>query len=56
VVAAAFGWWFPEKGPSDSYGWQEANLNLLTDGTAPLDPALGSAHLRGLAFKVYKAG
>jgi anaerobic selenocysteine-containing dehydrogenase len=56
VVVAAFGWWFPEKGPADSYGWQEANLNLLTDSEAPLDPAMGSANLRGLGCKVYKAG
>jgi len=56
VVIAAFGWWFPEKGPADSYGWQEANLNLLTDSSAPLDPAMGSANLRGLVCKVYKAG
>jgi anaerobic selenocysteine-containing dehydrogenase len=56
VVFAAFGWWFPEKGPVDLYGWQEANLNLLTDSSAPLDPAMGSANLRGLVCKVYKAG
>ena len=55
VVIAAFGWWFPEKGPADSYGWQEANLNLLTDSAANLDPAMGSANLRGLACKVYTA-
>jgi hypothetical protein len=55
-VFAAFGWWFPEKGPVDLYGWQEANLNLLTDSSAPLDPAMGSANLRGLVCKVYKAG
>lgn len=55
VVIAAFGWWFPENGPADSYDWQEANLNLLTDSSASLDPAMGSANLRGLACKVYKA-
>jgi anaerobic selenocysteine-containing dehydrogenase len=55
VVIAAFGWWFPEKGAAEFYGWQEANLNLLTDSSAPLDPAMGSANLRGVVCKVYKA-
>jgi anaerobic selenocysteine-containing dehydrogenase len=55
VVIAAFGWWFPERGPSELYGWQEANLNLLTDSAPPHDPALGSANLRGLMCRVYKA-
>ncbi|CAB1056533.1 Oxidoreductase, molybdopterin-binding [Olavius sp. associated proteobacterium Delta 1] len=55
VVIAAFGWWFPEQGSAQLYGWQEANLNLLTDSWAPLDPAMGSANLRGLVCKVYKA-
>lgn len=55
VVVAAFGWWFPEKDPTELYGWQEANLNLLTDNGAPHDPAMGSANLRGLICKVYKA-
>ena len=34
-------------------GFQEENL--LTDSSAPLDPAIGSANLRGLVCKVYKA-
>ncbi|UCD77221.1 MAG: hypothetical protein JSW26_17560 [Desulfobacterales bacterium] len=55
VVIAAFGWWFPEKGPAELYGWQEANLNLLTDSAPPHDPALGSANLRGVMCRVYKA-
>lgn len=57
VVVAAFGWWFPEKRPNEPelYGWQEANLNLLTDNSGPHDPAMGSANLRGLICRVYKA-
>ena len=55
MVIAAFGWWYPEKGAAECYGWQEANLNLLTDSSAPLDPAMGSANLRGVVCKVYKA-
>jgi anaerobic selenocysteine-containing dehydrogenase len=52
VAVVAFGWWFPEKGPDSLYGWQEANLNLLTDDGANLDPAMGSASLRGVPCKV----
>jgi anaerobic selenocysteine-containing dehydrogenase len=55
VVVAAFGWWFPERGPAELYGWQEANFNLLTDSAPPYDPAMGSANLRGIMCKVYKA-
>jgi anaerobic selenocysteine-containing dehydrogenase len=55
VVVAAYGWWFPEKGPAELYGWQEANLNLLTDNAEPHDPAMGSANLRGIICRVYKA-
>jgi anaerobic selenocysteine-containing dehydrogenase len=54
VVIVAFGWWFPERGPSDLYGWREANLNLLTDSSPPYDPAMGTPNLRGLMCKVYK--
>jgi anaerobic selenocysteine-containing dehydrogenase len=55
VVVVALGWWFPERGPGDLYGWREANLNLLTDSSPPHDPAMGSPNLRGLMCKVYKA-
>jgi anaerobic selenocysteine-containing dehydrogenase len=57
VVIVAFGWWFPEKESAEPelYGWREANLNLLTDNAAPHDPAMGSANLRGLMCRIYKA-
>ena len=55
VVIVAYGWWFPERGPSNLYGWREANLNLLTDSSPPYDPAMGTPNLRGLMCKVYKA-
>jgi hypothetical protein len=55
VVVVAFGWWFPERDPSNLYGWREANLNLLTDSSPPHDPAMGTPNLRGLVCKVYKA-
>jgi anaerobic selenocysteine-containing dehydrogenase len=55
VVIAAFGWWFPEKGPSELYEWQKANLNMLTDASPPYDPAMGSANLRGILCRVFRA-
>jgi len=55
VVCADFGWWFPEKGFSELYGWAESNLNILTDDQPPDGPETGSANLRGLLCKVYKA-
>ena len=55
VVIVALGWWFPERCPTDLYGWREANLNLLTDNAPPHDPAMGSPNLRGLMCKVYRA-
>ena len=55
AVIVAHGWWFPERGPTDLYSWQEANLNLLTDSSPPHDPAMGLPNLRGLMCKVYKA-
>jgi hypothetical protein len=47
-------WWFPEKeGPE--HGVWESNINLLTTGGPPQDPALGSTPLRSLLCKIYKA-
>jgi len=55
VVVADFGWWFPENGPSDLFGWSTANLNVLTDSSPPYDSAIGSLALRGINCRIYKA-
>jgi len=55
VVSVAHGWWFPERGEADSYGWEEANLNILTDDGPPYGPEMGSPRLRGFLCRVYKA-
>jgi anaerobic selenocysteine-containing dehydrogenase len=53
VVAAQHGWWFPEKAPPD-YGWDESNVNILTDNSYPsCDPAMGATHVRTLLCKIY---
>ena len=56
VIVADFGWWFPEKGPGDLYGWSIANVNMLTDSAPPHDMAIGSLAVRGFNCRVYKAG
>jgi anaerobic selenocysteine-containing dehydrogenase len=55
VVMADFGWWFPEKGVQDLYGWAESNINVLTDNKPPHSREMGSTNLRGILCKVYKA-
>jgi anaerobic selenocysteine-containing dehydrogenase len=55
VVLAAFGWWFPEEGPSNLYGWRKSNINVLVENRPPYDPTTGSAQLRGIPCRVYKA-
>jgi anaerobic selenocysteine-containing dehydrogenase len=55
VVAAQYGWWFPEiKTPG--HGWQESNVNILTDNDpAGYDLAMGADNLRVLMCKIYPA-
>ncbi|MBU1002583.1 MAG: molybdopterin-dependent oxidoreductase [Proteobacteria bacterium] len=52
VVMAEHGWWFPEQGADNGFGWQQANLNLLTDADGPCGRELGSPTLRGMACRV----
>lgn len=54
VVIATYGHWYPEKGASALFGWNEANVNLLTDDQPPFNREMGSTHLRGLPCKIYK--
>ncbi len=55
VVSVAYGWWFPEKGVSAQYGWDEANINVLTDDSPPFSPEIGSPTMRGFLCKVSRA-
>jgi hypothetical protein len=54
VVVVGHDWWFPEKGAAESYGWAEANTNILTDNSPPFNHEMGSTNLRGILCKVYK--
>jgi len=55
VVGLDWGWWFPENGASDLYGWSQSNINILTDNKPPHGREMGSSNLRGMLCKVYKA-
>ena len=55
VIWPGYGWWFPEKGASSQYGWDDANLNILTDDSTPCSPEIGSPTMRGFLCKIYKA-
>lgn len=55
VIVADYGWWFPEKGPEDQYGWSESNYNLLIGADSPSNEEMGSFVSRGVACKVYSA-
>jgi anaerobic selenocysteine-containing dehydrogenase len=55
VVGLSYAWWFPEQGVESLHGWKESNINILTDNKPPYNPQIGSANLRGILCKVYKA-
>jgi anaerobic selenocysteine-containing dehydrogenase len=52
VVSVGYGWWFPERGQPGMFGWDEANLNILTDDSPPYSPEMGSPKMRGFLCRV----
>jgi anaerobic selenocysteine-containing dehydrogenase len=53
IVAAQHAWWFPEK-KDPRHGWDESNINILTDNAyESCDPAMGATHVRTLLCKIY---
>jgi anaerobic selenocysteine-containing dehydrogenase len=55
VISASYGWWFPEREHAQSFGWDEANINILTDDSPPYSPEMGSPKMKGFLCRVYKA-
>ena len=55
VIVLSFGWWFPERKDLELFGWENSNLNILTDNGPPYDPAIGSTPLRAVLCRVRKA-
>ncbi len=53
IVSAEHGWWFPEK-KDPLHGWDESNINILTDNAyETCDPAMGATNVRTLLCKIY---
>jgi len=53
IVSAQHAWWFPEK-KDPGHGWDESNINILTDNAfEACDPAMGATHVRTLLCKIY---
>lgn len=53
VVSAQHAWWFPEKN-DPGHGWDESNINILTDNAyETCDPAMGATSVRTLLCKIY---
>ena len=56
IVSAQHAWWFPEKKES-THGWDESNINVLTDNAyETCDPAMGATNVRTLLCRIYPEG
>ena len=55
IVGIDYGWWFPEGSPSEKFGWQTANVNILTPDAPPYSRELGTTNLRGLCCNIFKS-
>jgi anaerobic selenocysteine-containing dehydrogenase len=47
--------WTPETLNTETHGWKEMNVNVLTSVSAPYNDVVGTYTLRGFQVKVYKA-
>jgi anaerobic selenocysteine-containing dehydrogenase len=53
VIGAQHAWWFPER-EDPGHGWDESNINILTDNIYDsCDPAMGATSVRTLLCKIY---
>jgi anaerobic selenocysteine-containing dehydrogenase len=53
IISAEHAWWFPER-EEPGHGWDESNINVLTDNAfESCDPAMGATHVRTLLCKIY---
>jgi anaerobic selenocysteine-containing dehydrogenase len=54
VIGAQHAWWFPER-EEPGHGWDESNINILTDNAYEgCDPAMGATNVRTLLCKIYR--
>jgi anaerobic selenocysteine-containing dehydrogenase len=54
VIGIDYGWWFPEKGQPDLWGWDESNINIITDDQPPYGREMGTPRLRANRCRIYK--
>jgi hypothetical protein len=47
--------WNPETLETETRGWKEMNVNVLTKVTAPFNDVVGTYTLRAFQVKIYKA-
>lgn len=52
VLYTDYGWWVSETGNQDPYGWQESNINILTDDTSSIEPLIGTTMQRGIRCNI----
>lgn len=55
VVMIDHGWWFPEMGQKDMFGWALSNDNVLTNCEPPFSRETGAFDIRGFICRVFKA-
>lgn len=51
VVNASYGWWFPEAGADEQFGWKRSNFNMLTT-TKRLGREFGTPNLKGIGCRI----
>ncbi len=47
--------WYPENLNTETHGWKESNVNVLTKSDGPFNDIVGTYTLRAFQVKVYKA-
>jgi len=53
VISAQHAWWFPERRDDPQHGWEESNINILTDNSyESCDPAMGATSVRTLLCNI----
>ncbi|MFC1532426.1 molybdopterin-dependent oxidoreductase [Thermodesulfobacteriota bacterium] len=53
IVSAQHAWWFPEN-RDPGHGWDESNINILTeDALEGMDPAIGASNLKTALCRIY---
>ena len=53
IVSAEHAWWFPERRDPE-HGWDESNINCLTDNRyESCDSAMGATPVRSLLCRIY---